>query len=128
MTNHTIYNVPRAMQNAAKGALLHGKPWVENAREVYRNHRDLAYELVAAPCSLPEGATYLFLDLGEYCRDGAESSVGVLERLVDAGMLLTPGGAFGQDYKKWARMCFTSVGLSELRDAIERLNHVLKNS
>jgi DNA-binding transcriptional MocR family regulator len=51
-----------------------------------------------------------------------------LERLVDAGMLLTPGGSFGSEYKKWARMCFTSVPLEELREAIERLNHVLKDS
>ncbi len=125
MTNHTVYNVPRAMQNAAKCALLHGAPWVENAREVYREHRDLAHEMVVAPCTLPQGATYLFLDLHEYCQPGEESSVGVLEHLVDAGMLLTPGGAFGEKYKKWARMCFTSVSLEELREALDRLNHVL---
>lgn len=128
MTNHTIYNVPRAMQNAAKCALLHGAPWVDNALGVYRKHRDLAHELLVAPCLLPQGATYLFLDLTEYCRRGEDSSLEVLERLVDAGMLLTPGGAFGQQYKKWARMCFTSVDIEELREAIERLNHVLEKS
>ncbi len=128
MTNHTVYNVPRAMQNAAKCAILHGDPWVENARAVYRTHRDLAFEMVDAPCTLPEGSTYLFLNLAEYCRSCEDSSVGVLERLVDAGMLLTPGSAFGSDFKKWARMCFTSVPLEELREAIERLNHVLKES
>lgn len=128
MTNHTVYNVPRAMQNAAKSALRHGEPWLKNALEVYREHRDLAYDLVVAPCARPEGSTYLFLDLTEYCRHGEDTSVGVLERLVDAGMLLTPGGAFGQQYKKWARMCFTSVTKEELREAIERLNKVLEDS
>jgi N-succinyldiaminopimelate aminotransferase len=128
MTNHTVYNVPRAMQNAAKSALRHGEPWLKNALEVYREHRDLAYDLVVAPCARPEGSTYLFLDLTEYCRRGEDTSMGVLERLVDAGMLLTPGGAFGQQYRKWARMCFTSVDKEELREAILRLNKVLEDS
>lgn len=128
MTNHTIYNVPRSMQNAAKCALLHGDSWVENARAVYRKHRDVAHELVVAPCVRPEGATYLFLDLTQYCQRGEDSALGVLERLVDAGMLLTPGGAFGQHYKKWARMCFTSVELNELKEAILRMNDVLESS
>ena len=128
MTNHTVYNVPRAMQNAAKCALQYGDSWVENARSVYREQRDLAHKMVVAPCARPEGATYLFLDLSEYCERGESSSVGVLERLVDAGMLLTPGGAFGGQYQKWARLCFTSVPPDELREALNRLNYVLTNS
>ncbi len=125
MTNHTVYNVPRAMQTSAMAALAHGDHWLECARDVYREHRDLAHTLVQAPCIRPSGATYLFLDLSEYCREEEPDCVRVLERLVDAGMLLTPGGAFGQQYQKWARMCFTSVEKPELRDAIGRLNTVL---
>jgi aspartate/methionine/tyrosine aminotransferase len=126
MTNHTVYNVPRSMQNAAKRALLHGDEWIQNARGVYQQHRDLAHELIVAPCSLPGGATYLFLNLSDYCPPGEDSSLSVLERLVDAGMLLTPGGAFGQQYKKWARLCFTAVPKEELQEAILRLNAVLE--
>ncbi len=125
MTNHTVYNVPRPMQAAAMAAIVNGDAWVENARALYTKHRDLAYDLVIAPCAKPDGATYLFLDLTEYCRRGEDSAVGVLERLVDAGMLLTPGGSFGQQFKKWARLCFTSVCAEELTEAIARLNEVL---
>ncbi len=127
MTNHTVYNVPRAMQAAACAAHRTGDAWVANARETYREHRDIAHSLVQAPCAKPEGATYLFLDLTEYCPPGAEDSVCVLERLVDAGMLLNPGGAFGSQYQRWARMCFTSVEIPELREAIGRLNRVLED-
>lgn len=126
MTNHTVYNVPRAMQTAAMAALTTGDPWVAHARDTYREHRDIAYSLVQAPCEKPEGATYLFLDLSAYCPEDAPDCVCVLERLVDAGMLLTPGGAFGSQYQKWARMCFTSVEIPELKDAIGRLNRVLE--
>lgn len=125
MTNHTVYNVPRAMQRAAMAALSHGAEWVEEARELYAKHRDLASELIVAPNVKPQGATYLFLDLTEYCAEDAESSVCVLERLVDAGMLLTPGAAFGQHYRKWARLCFTSVSYDELGESLLRLNRVL---
>jgi N-succinyldiaminopimelate aminotransferase len=128
MTNHTVYNIPRAMQMAAMRALVHGDSWVEDARRIYARHRDIAHELVVAPCARPHGSTYLFLDLSEYCPRGAEDSLCVLERLVDAGMLLTPGGAFGHHYKKWARMCFTSVDEKVLVEAIGRLNHVLESS
>lgn len=127
MSNHTVYNVPRAMQEAAHRAMLHGAPWVDRARQVYREHRDLAYELVRAPCALPQGSTYLFLDLSEYCR-GEDTCLGVLERLVDAGMLLTPGGAFGHLFHKWARLCYTSVPRAELEEALGRLNDVLARS
>ena len=126
MTNHTVYNVPRPMQAAAMAAILSGDAWIESARRLYQAHRDLAYELVTAPCARPDGATYLFLDLSSYCRRGEDSALGVLERLVDAGMLLTPGGSFGRSYKKWARLCFSSVPADELREALGRLNEVLE--
>ncbi len=126
MTNHTVYNVPRAMQTAAMAALCDGETWVKEARALYREHRDLACDLVVAPCVRPQGATYLFLDFTEYCRRGEDTSLGVLERLVDAGMLLTPGGAFGLHYKKWARLCFTSVCREELEESLLKLNQVLE--
>ncbi len=126
MTNHTVYNVPRAMQTAAMAALVTGDEWVDCARDTYKEHRDIAHSLVQAPCTKPDGATYLFLDLNEFCREDARDCVCVLEKLVDAGMLLTPGGAFGSQYQKWARMCFTSVEIPELKDAIGRLNGVLE--
>lgn len=125
MTSHTVYNVPRAMQAAALAALKHGESWIACARKKYEEHRDIAYSSVQAPCMLPDGATYLFLNLSDYCHESERDCVRVLERLVDAGMLLTPGGAFGSQYQKWARMCFTSVEADELKEAIGRLNQVL---
>ena len=125
MTNHTVYNVPRAMQLAAHRALVDGDEWIGQARQVYRRHRDLAFESIVAPCGKPEGSTYLFLDLSRYCRRGQDSCIGVLERLVDAGLLLTPGAAFGHLYQRWARLCYTSVDEATLVDAIQRVNEVL---
>ena len=127
MSNHTIYSVPRALQQCALGALTGGEEFLRDAREKYRRARDLAFEKVAPPCLLPQGSTYLFLDLSAYCRRGEDSCIGVLEKLAEKGLLLAPGGGFGHLYQKWARLCYTSTGLEELEEGIERMNHVLES-
>ncbi len=126
MSNHTIYAVPRAMQRAALAAMEHGAGFLVDARATYESARDLAYERVKAPCAKPEGCTYLFLDLTDWCRPGEDSALGVLERFAEAGLLLAPGSAFGHLYNKWARMCYTSVSREQLENGIERLNRVLE--
>ena len=125
MCNHTIYAIPRALQQCALGALTRGDEFIAAARDHYTRARDLAFEKVIAPCVKPQGATYLFLDLSRYCRRGHDSCLGVLERLAEAGLLLAPGGGFGHLYQKWARLCFTTVDLAALEDGIDRLNNVL---
>ncbi|MCA9603891.1 MAG: hypothetical protein KC417_17790 [Myxococcales bacterium] len=49
----------------------------------------------------------------------------MLERCVDGGVLLTPGGASGRDYESFIRLCFTSVEPGALDDALQRLRTVL---
>jgi N-succinyldiaminopimelate aminotransferase len=125
MANHTIYSVPRAMQRAAHAAMDTGHEFLDEAVRVYQEARDIAFERVVAPCAKPEGCTYLFLDLTEWCRPGEDSCLGVLERLAEAGVLLAPGGAFGHLYSKWARLCYTSVSRAQLIEGIDRVNCVL---
>ena len=45
--------------------------------------------------------------------------------MADAGLLLTPGSAFGAPYSKFARLCFTAVDRGRLEEGIDRLNRVL---
>ncbi len=125
MSNHTIYSVPRALQQCALGALVNGRDFLTSARKAYVKARDLAFDKVAAPCLKPQGATYLFLDLSQYCSRGQDSCIGVLEQLAEAGLLLAPGVGFGHLYQKWARLCYTTAPLNELEEGIDRLNQVL---
>ncbi len=125
MSNHTVYNVPRAMQRAALAAIQHGDEFVNMARERYVKARDWAFDNIAAPAVKPQGSTYLFLDLSQWC-DPDEDVIRVLERMADAGILLTPGGAFGSKFGKWARLCFTAVERARLEEGIERFNRVLE--
>ncbi len=124
MSNHSVYAVPRAMQRAAMAAMQNGNDFVVTARANYQKARDEAFEQVVAPCARPEGCTYLFLDLSAWC-ESEDSCYGVLENLAEAGILLAPGVAFGHLYQKWARLCYTSMPLTKMKDGVARLNQVL---
>jgi N-succinyldiaminopimelate aminotransferase len=119
MANHTIYNVPQAMQRAALAALQYGDAFLATARERGRKARDLAHARLRVPTVVPQGSTYLFVDLA----DG--DCMPVLERIAEAGVLLAPGSAFGAIYEGWARLCFTAVDPERLEVGIERINQVL---
>ena len=116
------YCAPRPMQFGAAQALDHGDTWLADMRATYaRAGRAAAQALDLRP---PEGGTFLFFDLTR-CMRGGETLTNVLERCVDAGVMLTPGTACGKDFGSWARLCFTVVPEPELRDALTRLRGAL---
>lgn len=124
MANHSVYNVPQAMQKAALCAFERGDEFLASARTRYRAVRDRARSLIAAPCGDPNGATYLFLDLRRWSTD-EPCAMAVLERIAEAGVLLAPGAPFGEMYGQYARLCFTAVDEPRLEEGIARINRVL---
>ncbi len=120
LANHSVFNVPVAMQRAAFGALTGGDAWVAAARETYRTARDRARARLQAPAALPPGGAYLWVD---FSRWGADC-MAVLERIAAAGVLLAPGWAFGE-WPAHARLCFTGVDQARLDVGIDRINAVL---
>jgi aspartate/methionine/tyrosine aminotransferase len=119
VSTHAGFNVPVAMQRVALAALREGRSWKAMARDTYRAARDACVaELRAAPIDfhVPEGATYVFLDLSLSLR-GAPIR-GCLERAVAAGVLVTPGAAFGPSYASFVRLCFTSVPEQEMVEGV----------
>jgi N-succinyldiaminopimelate aminotransferase len=125
LVTHTIYAVPVAMQRAALAALENGGEFVTEARRTYRELRDLAIARLAAPARVPEGGTYVFVDLREHVRPGDDGAIAVLERLADVGVLLAPGELFGSEWGGFARLCFTAVPAAELERALARVNRAL---
>ncbi len=116
------YCAPRPMQFGAAQALDHGDAWLANMRKVYGSAGRAAAQALEIP--EPEGGTFLFFDLQRHMRDG-ESLMQVLERCLEAGVMLTPGTASGKDFETWARLCFTVVPERELRQAVQLLRSVL---
>jgi len=125
MANHTVYSVPKALQRSAHRALTEGAGFLDEARDTYRRARDYAYEHIKAPCVLPEGSTYLFVNLSEWIDAEGECSLSVLERMAEAGLLMAPGAAFGGQFSDWARLCFSAVSQDVLAEGINRFNRVL---
>ena len=76
------------------------------------------------PVRTRDGRTFLFFEAAPYLRAG-ESVLGLLERCLDRGVLLTPGASCGRDTAGWLRLCFTTLPPAELEEALERLVEVL---
>jgi aspartate/methionine/tyrosine aminotransferase len=129
VSTHTVFNVPVITQNAALAALRAGPRWVEEARNHYREARDVAASALRElpiDFALAEGGTYLFINF-ERALKGRPLRV-LLETAIDRGVLLAPGEAFGAAYGNYARLCYSAVppdrlaiGLQRLREAIETI-------
>ena len=89
--------------------------------EHLRQCRDvLLPRLVALPrvrVALPSGGMYAFFRL-----DGFDDSLNVAKRLViEVGLGLAPGNAFGPEAQGWLRWCFASRETARLGQGVERL-------
>ncbi len=122
LVNHSVYNVPVAMQRAAHGALTAGAAFLASARQSYRDARDRARARLVAPAASPPGGSYLWVD---FARWSGPDCMPVLEACAADGVLLAPGGAFGETCHGFARLCFTGVPSDRLDEGIDRINAVL---
>jgi aspartate/methionine/tyrosine aminotransferase len=122
--NHTVYNVPVAMQRAALAAIEDGDGFLAEARDRYRDARDRASARLDAPAEKPPGGAYLWVDLRPYAGDDC---MPVLEQIAERGVLIAPGAAFGpaDSCGGFARLCFTGVEPARLDEGIDRINAVL---
>ncbi|MDE2300784.1 MAG: aminotransferase class I/II-fold pyridoxal phosphate-dependent enzyme, partial [Burkholderiales bacterium] len=69
----------------------------------------------------PEGGMYAFFRV-----DGQDDSLAFAKRLVvDAGLGLAPGAAFGDEAEGWLRWCFASNEPERLVQGVERLRRFL---
>lgn len=117
------YCAARPMQLGAANALREGADWVAEARRLYGGAGRAAAEAVGV--SAPEGGTFLFFDASAHLAPSDADSMPLLERCLDAGVMLTPGASCGDDYARWVRLCFTSVPPDVLAEGLARLRGVL---
>ncbi len=122
LVNHSVYNVPVAMQRTALGALEGGAAFLGDARERYRAARDRARARLRASAESPAGGAYLWVDFRPHTGDDC---MPILERCASSGVLLAPGSAFGATCGGFARLCFTGVPLDRLDEGIDRVNAAL---
>jgi len=121
-TFHT-YCAAKPMQIAAARALDEGDAWLVDARQRYRAAGELAAD--ALGLTLPAGGTFLFFDASPWLDADDTDVMPLLHRCLDAGVIVTPGGASGDAYQRWVRVCFTCVAPDELQAGLKLLQRVL---
>jgi aspartate/methionine/tyrosine aminotransferase len=125
IVNHTVYNVAAPLQETAARLFDDAATaaWLQDARARYRAARDAASAALPVPHPLPDAATYLFVDLAPFCGDDLWPLV---ERLLDAGVSISPGEQFGRGFERHARLCFTAVPEERVLVGIERIARLLR--
>ncbi|MFC2170714.1 pyridoxal phosphate-dependent aminotransferase [Calditrichota bacterium] len=89
-------------------------------KSAYRRCLAAAKENLQVPYIEPEGSFYLFLDLRDKWKGRSDSEK--LESMLNAGVAMSPGEAFGAEYDGWARFCFIAEPPDRIAEAARRVN------
>ena len=116
---------PTFTQYGAIAALEQGEDFLKEQIDLWRSNRDLLVERFKAMGNIhlayPEATFYAFFKV-----DGEPDCKALTKKLVDeAGVLLSPGCAFGETAKGYIRMCF-AVSERRLSEALDRMEKVLR--
>ncbi|MEM7115653.1 MAG: pyridoxal phosphate-dependent aminotransferase [Chloroflexota bacterium] len=116
--------VPEPTQRAGITAVTQGEPFVAASLSRYQQARDFLLERLAAfprvSCHVPEATFYAWLAV-----EGMADSFSFAEQaLLETGVGLAPGLAFGPEGEGHLRICFAAE-LEALDEAIERLKPML---
>ena len=116
---------PVFVQRAGLAALAGAADFVPGLVQRLQQGRDtLLPQLAALPgvqVATPEGGMYAFFRV-----DGQDDSLAFAKRLViEAGLGLAPGAAFGDEAEGWLRWCFASNEPARLVQGVERLRRFL---
>jgi aspartate/methionine/tyrosine aminotransferase len=122
MNEYNIAGAATMAQWAGITALRDGEWFIAETVEHYRQGRDLVFQRLSAmprvTWPLPEAAFYAYFKV-----DGLDDSLALAKELVlEHGVGLAPGSAFGQSGEGYLRLCFASTPetLSEAMDRLER--------
>ncbi|MBL4804092.1 MAG: pyridoxal phosphate-dependent aminotransferase [Alphaproteobacteria bacterium] len=118
---------PTFTQYGAIAALEEGEPFLKSQVDLWRSNRDLLVDrfksLGNVDMSYPHATFYGFFKV-----HGQDDCKLMTKRFIDeAGVLLSPGCAFGDTAKGYVRMCF-AVSERRLLEALDRMDTVLQNN
>ncbi len=115
---------PSFPQFGGVAALEGGEDFLKRQLDLWRSNRDLVVKRFAGMenvhMSYPESTFYAFFKV-----KGQEDCIALTKRFIDeAGVLLSPGSAFGAAAKGYIRLCF-AVSEARLTKALDRLERVI---
>ncbi len=116
---------PTVSQYAATEALRNGDSDIEMMKEEYDRRRKYlvrALNDIGLPCPRPEGAFYVFMQVGHW----GLSSEEFCERLLEEQQVaIVPGNAFGACGEGYARLSY-AYSLEHLKEAVKRMDRFVK--
>lgn len=118
---------PTFTQYGAIAALEEGEGFLKEQVDLWRSNRDLVVErfnkIGGVHLAYPTATFYAFFKV-----DGFEDCKELTKKFIDeAGVLLSPGCAFGKEAKGYIRLCF-AVSERRLEEALDRIETVIKNA
>jgi aspartate/methionine/tyrosine aminotransferase len=122
------YNVTCTNTIAQKAGMIAwseaGKKAVSDARQTYKNRRDLLLSLIESelglPAISPEGAFYSMLDVRGICNDEME----IVEKFLQNRVVTICGSAFGSETKGFLRVSFCADE-EKIREGVRRMKEAL---
>lgn len=109
------------IQEAGIAALIDHQDSVRKNVEIYQERRDLLYnglEKLGIGCQKPKATFYLWAEI----EDG--NSLSFADKLLEAGVVVTPGIGFGNDGEGYVRFALTQ-DVERIHEALERIKKVL---
>jgi len=112
----------QAVQEAGTSALLHGEPYAEKFRAIYKERRDVVCEALSKAGiqhRVPEASFYIWSKVPQ----GHSSAEFVTNVLMQTGVVLTPGNGFGGPGEGYFRISLT-VNNDLLKEAVSRISNL----
>ena len=122
---YAIMCAPTTAQFAAEEALRNGDEDIEYMAEEYDRRRRYIYAGLAKlgiECCEPEGAFYIYPDIGKF---GLSSEEFCQRLLVEQKCAIVPGTAFGACGEGFARISY-AYSVSHITEALEKIERFLK--
>jgi aspartate aminotransferase len=117
-TTFAMYGALAALESAADD--------VKTMVEAFAVRRQLVVaaldQLPGVRCAPPDGAFYAFPDVSDVYGRDIDGSIAFCARMLDAGVALVPGIAFGDD--RFVRLSF-AASRDDLRRGVERMGETL---
>ncbi len=116
---------PTFSQYGAIAALQNGEEFLQKQLDLWHSNRDLVVkrfaDMVGVHMSYPKATFYAFFKV-----EGEDDCIALTKRFIDeAGVLLSPGSAFGESATGYIRLCF-AVSEARLTEALDRIEAVIK--
>lgn len=122
---YSIMSAPTMSQHAGLEAILHGEEYVRDMVAEYDRRRRFIVDGLNAlglPTIEPQGAFYAFPQVGRF---GLSSQEFARQLLLEAGVAIIPGSAFGSAGEGFARVCY-ATSMPNIERALERMEKFLR--